>query len=62
MALFSWVPSFVDRTEMTHSWGSEFVVIVFSFIIHIENYPFECIGIRGSDPPRKPRKLVTREI
>ena len=47
---------------MTHSWGSKFVAIVFSFIIHTENYPFMGTGIRGSDSPRKPRKLVSHEI
>ena len=62
MALFSWVPIFVGRTKMTHSWGLKFVAIVFSFIIHTENYHFVGTGIRGSDPPRKPRKLVTHEI
>ena len=39
MALFSWVPIFVDLTKMTHSWGSKFVAIVFSFIIHTESNP-----------------------
>ena len=32
MALFSWVPIFVDLTKIKHSWGSQFVAIVFSFI------------------------------
>ena len=38
ITLFSWVPIFVDSTKMTHSWGSKFVTIVFSFIIHAENH------------------------
>ena len=42
---------------MTHSRGSKFVDIVFSFIMHTENYHFVGTGIRGSDLPRKPRKL-----
>ena len=29
-----------------------------SFIIHTENHHFVGTGIRGSNPPRKPRKLV----
>ena len=58
MALFLWVRVFVDWTKMTHSWGSKFVVIIFSFIIHTENFHFVCTGIRVSDPPRKPQKLV----
>ena len=37
MALFSWVPIFVDLTKMTHSWGSKFVASCFSFIIHTGN-------------------------
>ena len=32
---------------MTHSLGSNFVPIVFSFIIHTENYHFVGTGIRG---------------
>ena len=36
---------------MTHSWGSKFVAIVFSFISHTEKYHFVGTGIRGSDPP-----------
>ena len=43
---------------MTHSWGSKFVAMVFSFIIHTENYHFVGIGIRGLHPPRKQRKFV----
>ena len=35
---------------MTHSWGSKFVAIVFSFIFYTENYHFVGTGIRGSDP------------
>ena len=46
---------------MTHSWGSKFVDIVFSFIIHTENHLFVGTGIRGSNPPRKPRKSVPHE-
>ena len=52
MALFSWVPIFVDWTKMTLSWGSKLVVIVFSLIINTENYHFVGTGIRGSDPPQ----------
>ena len=36
MALFSWVPIFVDWTQMTYWWGSKFLARVFSFIIHTE--------------------------
>ena len=61
LALFSWVPIFVDWTNLTHSWGLKFVSIVFSFIIHKENRYFVGTGIRGSDLPRKPRKLVPHE-
>ena len=39
---------------MTHSLDLISVAIVFSVIIHTENYHFEGTGIRGSDPPRKP--------
>ena len=62
MALFSWVSIFVDLTNMTHSWDSIFVAIVFSFIIHTESYHFVGIRIRGLDTPRKPRKLVPHKI
>ena len=48
---FSWI-------EQKYSWGSKFVVIIFSFIIRKENYHFVGTGIRGLGPPRKPRKLV----
>ena len=58
MALFSWVPIFIDLTKMKRSWGSKFVAIVFTFIIHAKNYHFVGTGIHGADPPRKPRKLV----
>ena len=47
---------------MTYLCGLKFVAIVFSFIIHTKNYHFVGTGIRGSDPPRKPRKLVPHEI
>ena len=47
------VPIFVDWTKMTHSWGSKFMAIVFSFIIHTENYYLVGTGICGSDPPQK---------
>ena len=36
---------------MTHSWGSKFVAIVFSFINHTENHYFMGAGIHGFDPP-----------
>ena len=39
-----------------------FVAIVFSFIVYTEKHLFVGTGIRGSDPPRKPRKLVPHEI
>ena len=38
---------------MTHSWGSKFVAIVFSFIIYTENHLFVGTGIRESDPLQK---------
>ena len=62
MALFSWVPIFVDWTKITYSWGSKFVAIVFSFIIHTEDCYFVGTEIRGSHSPRKPRKLVPHAI
>ena len=49
MALFSWVPI----------WGSKFVAIVFSFIIHTENHLFVGTWIIGLDPPRKTTKIGT---
>ena len=61
MALFSWITIFVDWTQMKHLLGSKFVAIVFSIIIHAENHQFVGTGIRGSDHPRKPRKLVPNE-
>ena len=36
---------------MTHSLGSKFVAIVFSFISHTENFYFVGIEIPGLDPP-----------
>ena len=42
---------------MTHSWGSKFVAIVFSFIIHTENYSFVGTGIRGLYPSTKTTKI-----
>ena len=50
MALFSWVPIFVDWANMTHSWGSKFVAIAFSYIIHTENRFFLGTRFCGSDP------------
>ena len=50
--------NFRRLNENHTSVGSKFVDIVFSLIIHTENRYFLCSGIRGSDPPRKPRKLV----
>ena len=41
--------------------GYQFSWIVFLFIIHTEICLFVGTGIRGSDPPRKPRKLVPNE-
>ena len=57
VALFWWLPIFVDWTKMTHSWGSQFVAIAFSFIIHTENHQFVGTVIHGLDYPQKPRKL-----
>ena len=53
MALFLWVPVLVYSTKITRSWGSKFVAMIFSFLPC-----FVGTGSRGSDPPRKPRKLV----
>ena len=39
----------------------KFVAILFSFIIHTENYYYVGTGIRGMDPPSKPRKFVPDE-
>ena len=47
MALVSLVSIFVDLTKTTHSWGSQFVVIIFSFKIYTENCNFVGTGIRG---------------
>ena len=55
------IDPFVDLTKLSHSRGSKFVDIVFPFIIHTENHHFVGTGIRGSNPPRKPRKLVPHE-
>ena len=62
MALFSWVPIYVDWTKITYSWSSKFVAIVFPFIIHMENSNFLYTEFCGSDPPRKSWKLVPHEI
>ena len=60
MALCSSVPMFVDQTKMTHSWGSKFVVLKFSFMTHTERLLFLLsTGICGLDPPRKPQKIGT---
>ena len=61
LALFLWVPIFMDFTKQTHSRGSTFVDIVFSFIIHAENHDFVGTGIRGSNPAQNPRKLTPNE-
>ena len=50
--------NFRGLMKIKHSWGSEFVVIVLSFIFHTANCHLVGIGNRGWDPPRKPRKLV----
>ena len=47
--------------KITHSWGSKFVAIAFSLIIHTENCFFVGTKFRGYDPPRKPLKLVPHE-
>ena len=47
---FLWVPIFMDRTKITHSWGSKFLAMVFYFIIHTEYLNFVGTGIRESDP------------
>ena len=52
---------FMDLTKLTHSRGSKFVDIVFPFKIHTENHYFVGTWIRGSNPSRKPRKLVPHE-
>ena len=52
--------NFRGLKKMTQSWGSKFVTIVFSFIIHTENYHLVGTGIRGSDPPRKTTKIGTQ--
>ena len=63
MALLLWVPIFVDWTKMIHVWDSKFMAIVFSFIIHTENYyNFMGIGTPGSHPPQKPQKLIPHDI
>ena len=45
--------NFRGLNKITHSWGSKFMAIVFSFIIHTEKSYFLGTRIRGSDPPRK---------
>ena len=62
MALFSWLPISWTNQKMTYLWDLKFLVIVFSFIMHTENYHFVGTGIRGLDPLGKPRKLVPYEI
>ena len=47
---------------MIHSLSSKFVAIVFSFIIHTENYQLMGTGITLLDTPRKPRKQVPHGI
>ena len=61
MALFSWVPIFMDWTKMTFV-GVKICGHGFFFVLHTENYHFMDTGICGSDPPRKPRKLVPNEL
>ena len=48
---FSSVSIFVDWAKVTHSWGSKFVVIPFSFKIHTENCFFAGTRFRAFDPP-----------
>ena len=55
------VPIFVVWGKITNSLGSKFVVIAFSFIIHAENPFFIGTWFHGSNPQRKPRKLVPHE-
>ena len=62
MALCLWVPIFVDCAKVTHLWGSKFVAVAFSSIFNTENCFFVGTRFRGSDPPRKPRKLVPTKI
>ena len=62
MALFSWVPIFVDWAKIAHSWGSKFVVIAFSFIIHTENRFFVGTRFPGSDPPRNHKNWYPTKI
>ena len=49
MALFSWIPIFVNETKITHLRDSKFVALVFSFKIHTKKSQFRwylnsCIG------------------
>ena len=45
MALFLWVPIFVDWAKMTYSWGSKFMAIAIYLIIYTENYNFGVLEI-----------------
>ena len=62
MALFFWVPIFVDWAKITHSWGSEFVGIAFSCTILTDSRFFMGTRFCESDPPQKPWKLIPTKI
>ena len=62
IVIFFMGTNFRGLSKIKHSWGSKFVAIVFSFIIHIENYCLVGTEIRGSDPPQQPGKLVPHKI
>ena len=59
MPLFSWVPIFVDWTKITHSWGSNFVAILFSFIIDTEKSLFRGYWNLWIGPSTKTTKIGT---
>ena len=59
MALFSWVPIFIDWAKITHFWGSNFLVKAFFFIIHKKIALFVGTRFHGSDPPQKTTKIDT---
>ena len=61
MILFSWVRIFLEWAKLTHSWYSKKEVVVFSFIIHIENRYIVGTRIRGSDHSWKQGNLVYHE-
>ena len=62
MALFSWIPIFVDWTKLRNPRDSKFVATVFSFIIHTDIYYFVDNWIQWSDRPQNQWKLVPRKL